>query len=245
MKSPRTRISTGPTLSSTTVPAASRRMTPRTITESSTARSTTSGLFFGSGRIVAPSSQPTPAAINHKHTHFLPPPETNTSIKNNIPHVTPNLPPNSHQDSSHQTGPLLPPGPPQRRELPYRAQHGLALNPLAAEFFPFAPYISFPDELDEGIDDSADLDSPEHSQGLARVDDLHINEALWSRFNESDDTAPPLPQCDCHNLPRGSCPEFKLYHVDRIKRGLDQTGLTPNMDGLREPLKYPSFPADT
>ena len=32
--------------------------------------------------------------------------------------------------------------------------------------------------------------------------------------------------------------------VERISRGLRETGLTPNMDGLREPLESPSFPID-
>ena len=45
-------------------------------------------------------------------------------------------------------------------------------------------------------------------------------------------------------MPRGSCPTFKTEYVDRIALGLDKTGLTPNMDGLRIPLQNPSFPVD-
>ena len=78
----------------------------------------------------------------------------------------------------------------------------------------------------------------------ARVDDIFTEEALWQHFQSSDDTGQPNKPCECHELPRGSCPDFKKYHVDRISRGLDQTGLLPNMDGLREPLAYPSFPLD-
>ena len=77
-----------------------------------------------------------------------------------------------------------------------------------------------------------------------RVDDILAEEAVWLRFCESEDTAKPYEPCQCHSLPRGSCPEFKQYQVDRIARGLRHAGLTPNMDSLREPLKYPSFPID-
>ena len=100
------------------------------------------------------------------------------------------------------------------------------------------------DDLDDKIEILENLNYLEQKSGADRVADIHINEALWLRFRESDDLTTPYPPCDCHNLPRGSCPEFKEYHVDRISRGLEKTGLTPNMDGLREPLKFPSFPVD-
>ena len=90
---------------------------------------------------------------------------------------------------------------------------------------------------DEGFD--AVLDSGTEQ---LRVDDILTEQALWLHFHESDDTASPLEPCHCHSLPRGSCPEVKTYHVDRIARGLHEFGLIPNMDGLREPLAYPSFP---
>ena len=74
-----------------------------------------------------------------------------------------------------------------------------------------------------------------------RIDDMVNHEALWSKLSDSNDTAAPFDPCSCHNQPRGSCPDVKAYYVDRIARGLLQTGLVPNMDGLREPLKFPSF----
>ena len=46
-------------------------------------------------------------------------------------------------------------------------------------------------------------------------------------------------------MARGSCPTIKTEFVDRISLGLDKTGLTPNMDGLRIPLANPSFPVET
>ena len=69
-----------------------------------------------------------------------------------------------------------------------------------------------------------------------------LEQALRLQFDSSDDTADPCQPCGCHNVLKGSCPDVKAYHVDRISRGLRQTGLTPNMDGLKEPLKFPSFP---
>ena len=64
---------------------------------------------------------------------------------------------------------------------------------------------------------------------------------MWFKFCESEQSSAPPEPCSCHNVFRGSCPDVKAYHVDRIARGLLQTGLLPNMDGLREPLRYPSF----
>ena len=119
------------------------------------------------------------------------------------------------------------------------------LNPLAHEFIPFALLLPEYDEVDEGLDHSEApyLDDPD-SSGALRVEDLLAEEVLWSHFHESDDTAEPLRDCDCHQLPRGSCPKITKFQVDHIFRALQQTDLVPNMDGLREPLAFPSFPTD-
>ena len=100
------------------------------------------------------------------------------------------------------------------------------------------------DPLDDLID-LADPDDLDIKSSQARIGDIRLEQELWSRFLESDDTAKPFDPCTCHDLPRGSCKSFKDYHVDRISRGLRSTGLTSNIDGLREPLKYQSFPLDT
>ena len=118
------------------------------------------------------------------------------------------------------------------------------LNPAAAEFVPVQSILHGYDEVDE-LMDSADPDSVfQDLRAHERIDDMFVEEALHLKFLSSDDTAEPHAPCTCHQLPRGSCPEFKKYHVDRISRGLLQTGLTPNIDGLKEPLKFPSFPVD-
>ena len=119
------------------------------------------------------------------------------------------------------------------------------LNPFAEEFLPFNVILSHYDEVDKSVDDSGYFDDHNTSKNEIRVDDIHTDEALWSQFRASDDLAEPFAPCPCHQKPRGSCPSFKQYHVDRISRGLRQTGITPNMDGLREPLKFPSFPIET
>ena len=113
------------------------------------------------------------------------------------------------------------------------------LNPLAPVFVPFSLALPPYDSDDEFADDA---DTPQHA---IRVHHLLEDAALWSRFDESDLGGEPPTPCECHQVSRGSCPDVMAYHVDRINRGLAQTGLTPNMDGLREPLKYPSFPVDT
>ena len=113
------------------------------------------------------------------------------------------------------------------------------LNPLAPVFVPFSLALPPYDSDDEFADDA---DTPQYA---IRVHHLLEDAALWSRFDESDLGGEPPTPCECHQVSRGSCPDVMAYHVDRINRGLAQTGLTPNMDGLREPLKYPSFPVDT
>ena len=118
------------------------------------------------------------------------------------------------------------------------------LNPFASEFIPLTSFIPSYDAVDaklDAMDDSFDFQDVDTSN---RIDDIFLQESLWLNFQNSDDTADPYDPCSCHQLPRGSCPEYKEYHVNRIARGLLQTGLTPNMDGLREPLKFPSFPLD-
>ena len=75
--------------------------------------------------------------------------------------------------------------------------------------------------------------------------DPYLDQFLWYKFRLSDDKAQPPDPCSCHNLFLGSCPQVQSYHVERISRGLRETGLTPNMDGLRQPLRFPSFPVDT
>ena len=116
------------------------------------------------------------------------------------------------------------------------------LNPLADEFIPFGLLLPPYDDLDR------DLDEPDHdllewnASEEERIDDMVSEQSVWLNFKNSDDTAKPHDPCPCHSLPRGSCPEIKDYHVNRIRRGLEQFGITPNMDSLREPLKFPSFP---
>ena len=69
-----------------------------------------------------------------------------------------------------------------------------------------------------------------------------LDDLLWTKFHSSDDSAEPPPPCSCHNLPVGSCEKVKSDLSERILRGLRKSGITPNMDGLREPLPNPSFP---
>ena len=116
------------------------------------------------------------------------------------------------------------------------------LNPSATEFVPIQSILHGYDEVDHFIDD-ADPDSIfQDLWAHERINDMFVEESLRLKFVSSDNTAEPHGPCTYHHVPRGSCPEFKQYHVDRIARGLLQTDLTPNMDGLKEPLKFPSFP---
>ena len=131
--------------------------------------------------------------------------------------------------------------PTQRPPLPSNAPMSdppSSLNPFAAEFQPFSVGVPLFDSLDELADD---LETPQASD---RVAHLLEDANLWSRYVDADLGGEPPPPCQCHQMARGSCPDFKSYLVDRISRGLDQTGLTPNMDGLREPLRFPSFPVE-
>ena len=113
---------------------------------------------------------------------------------------------------------------------------------MADEFVPLQSILQGYDEVDQFIDE-ANVDFDYHDQRAhERVDDMVLKESLRLKLDSYDDTAEPHNPCMCHNILRGSCPEFKQYHVDRIARGLLQTGLTPNMDGLKEPLRYLSFP---
>ena len=115
----------------------------------------------------------------------------------------------------------------------------------ADEFVPLQSILQGYDEVDQFIEE-ANVDFDYHDQRAhERVDDMVLKESLRLKLDSYDDTAEPHNPCTCHNILRGSCPEFKQYHVDRIARGLLQTGLTPNMDGLKEPLRYLSFPVAT
>ena len=159
-----------------------------------------------------------------------------TTKQNPKPNVTPaplvagsfttNLPVHPHE-----------PEPPVSSGVPSDSPRS-PLNPLAPEFVPFSVSLPLYDSDDELADDA---ESPDHAD---RVDHLFEDTFLWSKFDESDLGGEPPTPCDCHQLARGACPEVKAYHVDRIARGLAKTGFTPNMDGLREPLKFPSFPVD-
>ena len=121
----------------------------------------------------------------------------------------------------------------------------IPFNPFADEFVAFSVLLPSYDSTDERIDDSGYSEDPAFKDDGDRVEDIHTDEALWSKFCDSDELAKPYPPCDCHQKPRGSCPTFKKYQVERISRGINKFGITPNMDGLREPLKYPSFPIPT
>ena len=113
-----------------------------------------------------------------------------------------------------------------------------SLNPAAPEFVPFALRASTFDVDDDLLDDAEAQDFG------TRIEHMVHDQQLWSRFCESDLSGSPPPPCECHGLPRGACPEVKAYFVDRISRGLEHSGLTPNMDSLREPLKFQNFPLE-
>ena len=111
-----------------------------------------------------------------------------------------------------------------------------ALNPAAPEFIPFALRTSTYDCNENQLDDA---DFEEHGE---RLEQMVIDEQLWSNFGEADLSGAPPPPCQCHGVARGACPEVMAYTVDRISRGLAHSGITPNMDSLREPLKFQNFP---
>ena len=113
------------------------------------------------------------------------------------------------------------------------------LNPLAHAFVPFSVLLP---SLDSSSQTSADPDSTLGSEGHDnKADDMLNNEALWENFCDSDDTAKPPPSCGCHDLPRGACPTIKTEYVQHISENLHSFGLTPNMDGLKKPLRNPAF----
>ena len=113
-----------------------------------------------------------------------------------------------------------------------------ALNPEASDFIPFALQSTTFDADDDHLDDA------EAQDFVTRVEHMVEDQQLWSKFQDSDFSGKPPPPCDCHQLPRGACPEVKAYYVDRISRGLQHSGLTPNMDGLKEPLRFQNFPLE-
>merc|ERR1712237_271270 len=106
--------------------------------------------------------------------------------------------PNQSPRPSSELSPQGPDPPDSRPSSP--------LNPLAPEFVPFSLGLPPFDDDDELADDS---DLPEH---LERIDHLAEDTLLWSKFDESDHSGKPPPPCQCHNLPRGSCPEIMAYY---------------------------------
>ena len=181
--------------------------------------------FFAKGRAVAKPCQPLTA--NHTtNTPIMPAQPKITQKSKSAPQKQNSLPVHQQQ-----------PDPPVPSGVPSDSPRS-PLDPLAPEFVPFSVFLPLYDSDDELADDA---ESPQHAD---RVDHLFEDTLLWSKFDESDLGGEPPAPCDCHQVSRGSCPDFKAYHVDRIARGLEHSGLTPNMDGLREPLKYPSFPVD-
>ena len=138
-------------------------------------------------------------------------------------------------DSSFRINPVRPPS---------------SLDPHAQEFTPFSVRTPCYDDLDDNVDDAVMQNCSDSGQGPEssvlgdRVEDIQVDQALRTKFLDFDNSVPCPDPCNCHGKPLGSCPEIMAYHVDRINRGILETGLTPNMDGLREPLKFPSFPVD-
>ena len=92
-----------------------------------------------------------------------------------------------------------------------------SLDPLAPDFVLFSVSVPLFDSDNELADDA---DSPQHA---ARVHHLMEDAVVWSKFIESDLGGEPPAPCDCHQVSRGSCPDYKAYHVDRIASGLAQT----------------------
>ena len=92
--------------------------------------------------------------------------------------------------------------------------------------------------LDVQSDDSGIFDVTDDE-----LDDLAQIEDIWQHsLSSADDAVTPSP-CDCHQLPKGSCPAYKKSFLEQVT--LCREAALPNMDGARIPLLYPSFPADT
>ena len=209
---------------------------------------------------MAPVFREGPARIPHLHPHILPiKPETN-SQQNNLNSNTNTVPVSvipepvlfsarsstssrSCSQGSSRASRSCSPG-----SSPTRPVHGTLppvpsqLNPLANEFVPFTVCSSFPESDLDPVDDVDFVGDPRLVARGPDIESHFVEDMLWNKFYSSDVSAKPPPLCDCHDLPSGSCPQTKNALVERIVRGLQQTGLTPNMDGLREPLANPSFP---
>ena len=90
---------------------------------------------------------------------------------------------------------------------------------------------------------------PSHSSGDEEedfsdevLDDLAHVQGTWDHVMEADLEAESPSPCDCHSLPKGSCPSFKKAFVEQILQCRESS--LPNMDGARIPLLNPSFQAD-
>ena len=220
---------------------ATLRAKPQRLIRFRSVRTVRSRLFFGAGRAVAPPSRDSQASVNYNHTPFVVPTSKNNhnSTHNSVRSTRKNTSSTYHSGASPR-----PPQYPTKERQCEKPVSSPGLNVHAEEFVPFFCFVPPYDDEDRRLDhDPDDLDDDE-LLGSSRIDDIFTEEALWQHFANSDDSGQPFAPCDCHQKPRGSCPAFKKYHVDRIVRGLDQTGLVPNMDGLKEPLAFPSFPLD-
>ena len=154
--------------------------------------------FFAKGRAVAKPCQPLTA--NHTtNTPIMPAQPKNKQKQEPAPRKQNNLPVRQQQ-----------PEPPVPSGVPSDSPRS-PLNPLAPEFVPFSVFLPLYDSDDELADDA---ESPQHAD---RVDHLFEDTLLWSKFDESDLGGEPPAPCDCHQVSRGSCPDFKAYHVDRIQ----------------------------
>ena len=99
----------------------------------------------------------------------------------------------------------------------FTSHPGRLLNPEAAVFKPSSPFAT----VDE--DDLLTTDVLETL--LAGVDD---------RDDAAVDPPPTPPPCDCHELPKGSCPGFIERFLDLVAE-VRNSGV-PNMDGVRREI---------
>ena len=204
------------------------------------ATSAPSGLFFGAGRPVASVSQLQQAKPHH-HS-----PVCSITPKNSINNS------NSSNDSYFSSPVRADPRPSSDPSPPVTHSEDAApeprprtpLNPLAREFIPFFLTPSSSLDLDDAVSDLDFVGDPALADHDEHLQQQFVNEVLWSKFHDSDDYAKPPESCSCHDKPLGSCPQVKQQYVSRISRGLNAFGITPNMDGLREPLVSPSFPVE-